>query len=157
MQKNVLKKSLSDITASLSIVLLGFLAAASFSYLMNYTAAQRLFFFDMLFRVICGLSIITTLGILAHHFIMLNDLLPRSKKLRIVISASVFAILTIVVDMFIFSVIPSAYKQFAIIGIIIIAAVAFSTIVIGCLIENKTQKQDIEIINKRLGELQKED
>ena len=64
MLKNILKKSFVDISASFMIILICFIFAAFFPHFMNYTPAQRLFFYDLLVRVVLGLSIISILGII---------------------------------------------------------------------------------------------
>ena len=75
MLKNILKKSFVDISASFMIIRICFIFASFFPHFMNYTPAQRLFFYDLLVRVVLGLVIIAVFRIMTHHFIMKTDLL----------------------------------------------------------------------------------
>lgn len=153
MLKNILKKSLVDISTSFMIILICFIFAAFFPHFMNYTPAQRLFFYDLLVRVVLGLSIIAILGIISHHFIMKTDLLSIKKSVRQAISVLVVALLTIFVNLSVFSVIPINYT-FA--GVVFIMLLGIAGMVLGFTIEEKMRKNDIEKINKRLNEIKEE-
>ena len=153
MLKNILKKSLVDISTSFMIILICFIFAAFFPHFMNYTPAQRLFFYDLLVRFILGLSIIAVLGIILHHFIMKTDLLSIKKSVRQAISVLVVVLLTIFVNLSVFSVIPINYT-FA--GVVFIMLLGIAGMVVGFIIEEKMQKKDIEEINKRLSEIKEE-
>lgn len=153
MLKNILKKSFVDISASFMIILICFIFAAFFPRFMNYTPAQRLFFYDLLVRVVLGLSIIAVLGIILHHFIMKTDLLSIKKSVRQAISVLVVALLTIFVNLSVFSVIPTNYT---LVGIVFITLLGIAGMVVGFIIEEKMQKKDIEEINKRLSEIKEE-
>ena len=153
MLKNILKKSLVDISASFMIILICFIFAAFFPHFMNYTPAPRLFFYDLLVRVALGLSIIAVLGIILHHFIMKTDLLSIKKSIRQAISVFVVALLTIFVNLSVFSVIP---KNYTLIGIVFITLLGISGMLVGFIIEEKIRKKDIEKINKRLSEIKEE-
>ena len=153
MLKNILKKSLVDISASFMIILICFIFAAFFPHFMNYTPAQRLFFYDLLVRVVLGLSIIAVLGIISHHFIMKTDLLSIKKSVRQAISVLVVALLTIFVNLSVFSVIPINYT-FA--GVVFIMLLGIAGMVVGFIIEEKMRKNDIAKINKRLNEIKEE-
>lgn len=153
MLKNILKKSFVDISASFMIILICFIFAAFFPRFMNYTPAQRLFFYDLLVRVVLGLSIIAVLGIISHHFIMKTDLLFMKKSIRQALSVLVVALLTIFVNLSVFSVIP---KNYTIVGIVFITLLVIAGMVVGFIFEEKMQKKDIEEINKRLNELKEE-
>ena len=153
MLKNILKKSFVDISASFMIILICFIFAAFFPHFMNYTPAQRLFFYDLLVRVVLGLSIIAVLGIILHHFIMKTDLLSIKKSIRQAISVFVVALLTIFVNLSVFSVIP---KNYTLLGIVFITLLGISGMLIGFIIEEKIRKKDIEKINKRLSEIKEE-
>lgn len=153
MLKNILKKSLVDISASFMIILICFIFAAFFPHFMNYTPAQRLFFYDLLVRVVLGLSSIAVLGIISHHFIMKTDLLSIKKSVRQAISVLVVALLTIFVNLSVFSVIPINYT-FA--GVVFIMLLGIAGMVVGFIIEEKMRKNDIEKINKRLNEIKEE-
>ena len=153
MLKNILKKSFVDISASFMIILICFIFAALFPHFINYTPAQRLFFYDLLVRVVLGLSIIAVLGIISHHFIMKTDLLSIKKSIRQAISVLVVALLTIFVYLSVFSVIP---KNYTLVGIAFITLLGIAGMVVGFIIEEKMQKKDIEEINKRLSEIKEE-
>ena len=153
MLKNILKKSLVDISASFMIILICFIFAAFFPHFMNYTPAQRLFFYDLLVRVVLGLSSIAVLGIISHHFIMKTDLLSIKKSVRQAISVLVVALLTIFVNLSVFSVIPINYT-FA--GVVFIMLLGIAGMVVGFIIEEKMRKNDIAKINKRLNEIKEE-
>ena len=153
MLKNILKKSLVDISTSFMIILICFIFAAFFPRFMNYTPAQRLFFYDLLVRVVLGLSSIAVLGIISHHFIMKTDLLSIKKSVRQAISVLVVALLTIFVNLSVFSVIP---KMYVLIGTSIIGVLGVVGMIVGFIIEDKTRKKDIEVINKCLNELNEE-
>ena len=153
MLKNILKKSLVDISTSFMIILICFIFAAFFPHFMNYTPAQRLFFYDLLVRVVLGLSSIAVLGIISHHFIMKTDLLSIKKSVRQAISVLVVALLTIFVNLSVFSVIPTNYT-FA--GVVFITLLGIAGMVLGFTIEEKMRKNDIEKINKRLNEIKEE-
>ena len=153
MLKNILKKSLVDISTSFMIILICFIFAAFFPRFMNYTPAQRLFFYDLLVRVVLGLSSIAVLGIISHHFIMKTDLLSIKKSVRQAISVLVVALLTIFVNLSVFSVIPINYT-FA--GVVFIMLLGIAGMVLGFTIEEKMRKNDIEKINKRLNEIKEE-
>ena len=153
MLKNILKKSFIDISASFMIILICFLFASFFPHFMNYTAAQRLFFYDLLVRAVLGLSIIAILGIISHHFIMKTDRIPAKKSVRQAISVLVIALLTVFVNLSVFSVIP---KMYVLIGTSIIGVLGVVGMIVGFIIEDKTRKKDIEVINKRLNELNEE-
>lgn len=153
MLKNILKKSLVDISTSFMIILICFIFAAFFPHFMNYTPAQRLFFYDLLVRVVLGLSSIAVLGIISHHFIMKTDLLSIKKSVRQAISVLVVALLTIFVNLSVFSVIPINYT-FA--GVVFIMLLGIAGMVLGFTIEEKMRKKDIEKINKRLNEIKEE-
>ena len=153
MLKNILKKSLVDISTSFMIILICFIFAAFFPHFMNYTSAQRLFFYDLLVRVVLGLSSIAVLGIISHHFIMKTDLLSIKKSVRQAISVLVVALLTIFVNLSVFSVIPTNYT---LIAIFFITLLGIAGMVVGFIIEEKMRKNDIEKINKRLNEIKEE-
>ena len=153
MLKNILKKSFADISASFLIIMVCFLFASLFPHFMNYTPTQRLFFYDLLVRVVLGLSIIATLGIIAYHFIMKTDLLSIKKSIRQGISVLVVALLTIFVNLSVFSVIP---KNYILIGVVFITLLGTIGTIVGFIIENKTLKKDIKEINQRLNELKEE-
>lgn len=153
MLKNILKKSFIDISASFMIILICFLFASFFPHFMNYTSAQRLFFYDLLVRAVLGLSIIAILGIISHHFIMKTDRISAQKSVRQAISVLVIALLTVFVNLSVFSVIP---KMYVLIGTSIIGVLGVVGMIVGFIIEDKTRKKDIEVINKRLNELNEE-
>ena len=153
MLKTILKKSFVDISVSFMIILICFIFAAFFPHFMNYTPAQRLFFYDLLVRVVLGLSIIAIFGIISHHFIMKTDLLSIKKSIRQAISVFVVALLTIFVNLSVFSVIP---KNYTLIGIVFITLLGISGMLVGFIIEEKIRKKDIEKINKRLSEIKEE-
>ena len=153
MLKNILKKSFIDISASFMIILICFLFASFFPHFMNYTSAQRLFFYDLLVRAVLGLSIIAILGIISHHFIMKTDRISAQKSVRQAISVLVIALLTVFVNLSVFSVIP---KMYVLIGTSIIGGLGVVGMIVGFIIEDKTRKKDIEVINKRLNELNEE-
>lgn len=150
MLKNILKKSFADISASFLIILVCFIFASFFPTFMEYTAAQRLFFYDLLVRVILGLSIIASLGIFSHHFIMHSDYFPISKSVRRGISVLVVIFLTAFVNLSVFAVLP---KNYVLIGIALIVILGATGMIVGFILEDKTQKRDIEVINKRLNEI----
>ena len=141
------------VSASFMIILICFIFAAFFPHFMNYTPAQRLFFYDLLVRVVLGLSIIAVLGIISHHFIMKTDLLSIKKSVRQAISVLVVALLTIFVNLSVFSVIPINYT-FA--GVAFIMLLGIAGMVVGFIIEEKMRKNDIAKINKRLNEIKEE-
>ena len=153
MLKTILKKSFVDISVSFMIILICFIFAAFFPHFMNYTPAQRLFFYDLLVRVVLGLAIIAILGIITHHFIMKTALLSIKKSVRQAISVLVVASLTIFVNLSVFSVIP---KSYILVGIDFITLLGIVGMIVGFIIEDKTQKKDIEEINKRLNEIKEE-
>lgn len=153
MLKNILKKSFIDISASFMIILICFLFASFFPHFMNYTSAQRLFFYDLMVRAVLGLSIIAILGIISHHFIMKTDRISAQKSVRQAISVLVIALLTVFVNLSVFSVIP---KMYVLIGTSIIGVLGVVGMIVGFIIEDKTRKKDIEVINKRLNELNEE-
>ena len=153
MLKTILKKSFVDISISFMIILICFIFAAFFPYFMNYTPAQRLFFYDLLVRVVLGLAIIAILGIITHNFIMKTDLLSVKKSVRQGISILVVASLTIFVNLSVFSVIP---KNYTLVGIVFITLLVIVGMVVGFILEEKMQKKDIEEINKRLNEIKEE-
>lgn len=153
MLKNILKKSFIDISVSFMIILICFLFASFFPHFMNYTSAQRLFFYDLLVRAVLGLSIIAILGIISHHFIMKTDRISAQKSVRQAISVLVIALLTVFVNLSVFSVIP---KMYVLIGTSIIGVLGVVGMIVGFIIEDKTRKKDIEVINKRLNELNEE-
>ena len=138
---------------ALMIILICFIFAAFFPHFMNYTPAQRLFFYDLLVRVVLGLSIIAILGIISHHFIMKTDLLSIKKSVRQVISVLVVALLTIFVNLSVFSVIPTNYT---LVGIVFITLLGIAGMIVGFIIEDKVRRKDIEVINKRLSEIKEE-
>ena len=135
------------------IILICFLFASFFPHFMNYTSAQRLFFYDLLVRAVLGLSIIAILGIISHHFIMKTDRISAQKSVRQAISVLVIALLTVFVNLSVFSVIP---KMYVLIGTSIIGGLGVVGMIVGFIIEDKTRKKDIEVINKRLNELNEE-
>ena len=153
MLKNILKKSFVDISASFMIILICFIFASFFPHFMNYTPAQRLFFYDLLVRVVLGLAIIAVLGIITHYFIMKTDLLSVKKSVRQGISILVVALLTIFINLSVFAVIP---KNYVLIGIAFIVILAATGMIVGFIIEDKGRKKDIEVINKRLNEIKEE-
>ena len=153
MLKNILKKSFVDISASFMLILICFISVSFFPHFMNYTPTQRLFIYDLLVRVILGLSIIATLGIIAHHFIMQTELFSIKKSVRRGISVFVFALLTITINLWVFSVIPKAYILTGI-GFIVLLGIGGS--IVGFVIEDRIQKRNIKIINQRLNELKDE-
>ena len=150
MFKKIMKKSFADISASFLIILVCFIFASFFPTFMEYTAAQRLFFYDLLVRVILGLSIIASLGIFSHHFIMHSDYVSASKTVRRGISVLVVALLTIFINLCVFSVLPQNY---VLIGIAFIVILGVAGMIVGFIIEDKARKRDIEVINKRLNEI----
>ena len=77
--KNIIKKSFTDICVSLTLILISTLLASLFPYVMSYTPAQRLFFYDLLFRYAAGLSVFSVAVIVSHHFIMQTELFSASK------------------------------------------------------------------------------
>lgn len=153
MMKNILKKSFIDISISCMIVLICFLLVSFFPHFMNYTPTQRLIFYDLLFKLGFGLLVIVVFGILSYHFIMQTRLFNAKKSIRRVISVFVLALLTIFINLSVFSFIPMEY---ALIGVGGIAALGVIGTIIGFVIEDKFMKKDIEAINKRLNELKME-
>ena len=153
MLKNILKKSFVDISASFMIILICFIFASFFPHFINYTPAQRLFFYDLLVRVVLGLVIIAVLGIMTHHFIMKTDLLSVKKSVRQGISILVVALLTIFINLSVFAVIP---KNYVLIGIAIIVILGATGMIVGFIIEDKVRRKDIEQINRRLNEIKEE-
>ena len=150
MLKNILKKSFVDISASFMIILICFIFASFFPHFMNYTPVQRLFFYDLLVRVVLGLAIIAVLGIITHHFIMKTDLLSVKKSVRQGISILVVALLTIFINLSVFAVIP---KNYVLISIAIIVVLGATGMIVGFIIEDKVRRKDIEQINRRLNDL----
>ena len=153
MLKSIVKKSFADISASSLIIMVCFIFASFFPTFMEYTAAQRLFFYDLLVRVILGLSIIASLGIFLHHFIMHSDYFSASKTARRGISIIVVALLSTFVNLSVFAVIP---KNYVLIGIAFIVILGATGMIVGFIIEDKARKKDIEVINKRLNEIKEE-
>ena len=153
MLKNIVKKSFADISVSFLIIMVCFIFASFFPSFMKYTEAQRLFFYDLLVKIIFGLSIIASLGIFAYHFIMHADYFSASKTVRRGLSVLVVALLTIFVNLSVFAVIPQNY---VLIGIACIVILAATGMIVGFIIEDKARKKDIEVINKRLNEIKEE-
>ena len=153
MLKNIVEKSFADISVSFLIIMVCFIFASFFPSFMEYTAAQRLFFYDLLVKIILGLSIIASLGIFAYHFIMQADFFSASKTVRRGLSVLVVALLTIFVNLSVFAVIPQNY---VLIGIAFIVILAATGMIVGFIIEDKARKKDIEVINKRLNEIKEE-
>ena len=153
MLKNILKKSFAEVIVSFFIILLGFLFASLVPHFMSYTPAQRLFFHDLLARVIWGLSIISTLSIISHHFIMMSELIPAKRVVRRSISVLTVALIAIFVNLSVFSIIPLPYV-FG--GIVLIVLLSVAGMIVGFIIEDKIRKKDIAVINKRLNELKEE-
>ena len=153
MLKNIVKKSFADISVSFLIIMVCFIFASFFPSFMEYTAAQRLFFYDLLIRIILGLSIVASLGIFAYHFIMHADYFSASKTVRRGLSVLVVALLTMFVNLSVFAVIPQNY---VLIGIAFIVIFAATGMIVGFIIEDKARKKDIEVINKRLNEIKEE-
>ena len=151
--KNIIKKSFADIAVSFSIILLGFLFASLVPHFMSYTPAQRLFFHDLLARVIWGLSIISTLGIISHHFIMMSEILTAKRVVRRGISVFTVALIAIFVNLSVFSIIPLPH---VFVGIVLIVLLGVAGMIVGFIIEDKSRKKDIAVINKRLNELKEE-
>ncbi len=155
MLKKILKKSFSDICASFSIILIVFLTSAYFPSYMNYTPHQRLFFYEMLFKVILGLVIIATVGTFINHFIMEFELFSKKEFMRRSIIVVIIALLSVVVVLSVFSILPLS-KTYVITGVIIIVLLGVIGATIGFIIENKKRKKDIEAINERLIKLKEE-
>ena len=153
MLKNILKKSFIDISASFMIILICFIFISFYPHFMNYTPAQRLLFYDLLVRVVLGLSIIATLGIIAHHFIMQTELFSTKKSIRRGVSVFILALLTLIVNLCVFSVIP---KTYVLIGIVFIVLICVGGSIVGFVIEDRIEKRNIKIINQRLNELKDE-
>ena len=153
MFKNIVKKSFEDISASSLIIMVCFIFASFFPTFMKYTEAQRLFFYDLLVKIIFGLSIIASLGIFAYHFIMHADYFSASKTARRGISIIVVALLTIFVNLSVFAVIP---KNYVLVSIAFIVILGVTGMIVGFIIEDKARKKDIEVINKRLNEIKEE-
>ena len=157
MLKTILKKSFEDIAVSSMIILICFFFAAFFPHFMNYTPAQRLFFYDLLVRFVLGLSIIATLGVISYHFIMITDLFSIKKSVRRAISVLMFALLAFFGHLSVFSsffsFLPTSY---VLIGIAIIAILGATGTIVGFIIEDKVRRNDIDQINKRLNELKEE-
>ena len=153
MLKNIVKKSFADISVSFLIIMVCFIFASFFPSFMEYTAAQRLFFYDLLVKIIFGLSIVASLGIFAYHFIMHADYFSASKTVRRGLSVLVVALLTMFVNLSVFAVIPQNY---VLIGIACIVILAATGMIVGFIIEDKARKKDIEVINKRLNEIKEE-
>ena len=84
---------------------------------------------------------------------MKTDLLSIKKSVRQAISVLVVALLTIFVNLSVFSVIP---KNYTLVGIAFITLLGIAGMVVGFIIEEKMQKKDIEEINKRLSEIKEE-
>ena len=154
MLKNIVKKSFADISVSFLIIMVCFIFASFFPSFMEYTAAQRLFFYDLLIRIILGLSIVASLGIFAYHFIMHADYFSASKTARRGISIIVVALLTIFVNLSVFAVIP---KNYVLVSIAFIVILGVTGMIVGFIIEDKARKKDIEVINKRLNEIKEEE
>lgn len=148
-----MKKSFADISVSALIIMVCFIFASFFPNFMKYTEAQRLFFYDLLVRIILGLSIIASLGIFAYHFIMHADYFSASKTVRRGLSVLVIALLTIFVNLSVFAVIPQNY---VLIGIAFIVILTATGMIVGFIVEDKARKKDIEVINKRLSEIKEE-
>ena len=152
--KKFLKKSFIDISVSCMIHYICFLLASFFPHLMNYTPTKRLIFYDLYFKLGFGLLIIVVLGILSHHFIMQTQLFNAKKSIRRGISVVVLFLLTIFINLSVFSFIPIEY---ALVGVVSIAILGVIGAVAGFIIEDKFIKKDIEVINQRLNELKNDD
>ena len=103
MAKNIIKKSFSNICISLALILICSLLISLFPHVMGYTPAQRLFFYDMLFKLTAGLSIVAAIGITSYHFIMQTELFFANKAARRVISVIIFALWAFFVLLWVFS------------------------------------------------------
>lgn len=155
--KDLLKKSFTDICVSLMLILISSLLASLFPYVMSYTPAQRLFFYDHLFRLIAGLSVFSVAGILSHHFIMQTELFSASKSIRRVISTVIFELCAFFVLLWGFSpFFPIVSKTYILVGIASIISISVIVMIICFAVEDKMAKKDAEIINKRLNELKEE-
>ena len=152
--KNILKKSFIDISVSCMIILICFLLVSFFPNLMNYTPTKRLIFYDLLFKLGFRLLIIVVLSILSYHFIMQTQLFTAKKSIRRGISVVVLFLLTIFINLSVFSFIPIEY---ALVGVVSIAILGVIGAVAGFIIEDKFIKKDIEVINQRLNELKNDD
>lgn len=155
MLKKILKKSFSDICASFSIILVAFLISSYFPHYMNYPPHQKLFFYEMLFKVILGLVIIATVGTFINHFIMEFELFSKKKFMRRSIFVVIIALLSVVVNLSVFFILPLS-KTYVVTGVIIIVLLGVIGATIGFIIENKKRKKDIEAINERLIKLKEE-
>ena len=152
--KKFLKKSFIDISVSCMIHYICFLLASFFPHLMNYTPTKRLIFYDLLFKLGFRLLIIVVLSILSYHFIMQTQLFNAKKSIRRGISVVVLFLLTIFINLSVFSFIPIEY---ALVGVVSIAILGVIGAVAGFIIEDKFIKKDIEVINQRLNELKNDD
>ena len=157
MLKNILKKSFADISASFLIILVCFIFASFYPHIMNYTSEQRLFFYDLLVRVILGLAVFTVLAVLASNIITQLRLFSSKKILQNVIRIVIFACLAFSIELIIFYPLFSFLSQsFILNGLIIIVSIGIIFMIIGLVIEDKMRKKDVEAINKRLNELKEE-
>ena len=155
--KNIIKKSFADICVSLTLILISSLLASLFPYVMSYTPAQRLFFYDHLFRHIAGLSVFSVAGIVSHHFFMQTELFSASKAMRRVISTVIFALCAFFVLLWGFSpFFPFVSKTYILVGIASFIFISVIVMIICFAVEDKIAKKDAEMINKRLNELRKE-
>ena len=157
MAKNIIKKSFSNICISLALILICSLLISLFPHVMGYTPAQRLFFYDMLFKLTAGLSIVAAIGITSYHFIMQTELFFANKAARRVISVIIFALWAFFVLLWVFSsfffVISETY---ILVSIALLVLLSVIVTVICFFAEDKMAKKDAEIINKRLSELREE-
>ena len=155
--KNIIKKSFTDICVSLTLILISTLLASLFPYVMSYTPAQRLFFYDLLFRYAAGLSVFSVAVIVSHHFIMQTELFSASKAIRRVISTLIFALCAFFVLLWGFSpFFPFVSKTYILVGIASFIFISVIVMIICFAVEDKIAKKDAEMINKRLNELRKE-
>ena len=157
--KNIIKKSFTDICVSLTLILISSLLASLFPYVMSYTPAQRLFFYDLLFRYAAGLSVFSVAVIVSHHFIMQTELFSASKAMRRVISTLIFALCAFFVLLWGFSpffLFPVVSKTYILIGIASFIFISVIVMIICFAVEDKIAKKDAEMINKRLNELREE-
>ena len=159
--KNILKKSLHQICILSVIILAGLIFLLIYPKFMNYTPAQRLFFYDNLVNVVLSIDVCLVLWSISCNFIMETTLFSFKKSIRRGIAVVVFVLLESLSLLICFYNIPHASHFISDmylltwIGVFMLFSVILFIIIF--ILEDKFMKKDIEAINKRLNELKKEE